>query len=629
MVGNGGSFVSSSKFLIAFLLLTTFGAAGTEPAVPAAANTQKIDREGVAVEFLNAEPLAGHDTMLRFAIRGTDGTRMTGIRPAVWIDARDGSGTCKDKVQSFLGGSLRARPVVDLNSYYVITLNAESSIAVIDPLVGFGGSKLLTAVTLQSPGVDWALSRDQRRLFVSMPLVNRIAVIDTGTWQVVKNVDTAFRPTRVLLDERDRLWIAHQNERAADPGVTILDTQSLEIAATIVTGRSPHQIAFAPDGKRAFITNGHDGTVSIVDAVASKKIADVATGSSPAGIAVSSLSEAAYVIDRNDGAIAVIDAGTRKVTKRIEAKAGLSSIQFAPGGRWGFVTNTAENVVYVIDSATAAIVTTATDVGKQPDQVAFTQDFAYVRAAGSDQVKMIRLAALGKDVEANIATFPAGQIPPGAAGTESFAPAIVPAPEPKAVLVANPADRLVYYYMEGMAAPMGNFSAVRRSPKAAMVLDRSLRESEPGVYSINTKMPAAGKYDVAFFLNSPRVVHCFDLTVTPDPNAKPQLARRSIAVEPLLEKKPIHAGKELEVRFRLTDSNTQEQQRGVRDVRALAFLAPGMWQKRFALEPLEDGLYSAKLTVPEAGIYYVFLESPSLQLKVNGARPLIFEAVKQ
>ncbi|HEV7766142.1 MAG TPA: YncE family protein [Thermoanaerobaculia bacterium] len=583
--------------------------------------SQKVETAGVAVEFLTARPMAGEDVQLRFSIRAEDGSRVTGIRPAAWIDSRDpkAPGTaCKDKIQSFLGGSLRARPNVDLNSYYIVTLNAEPSLAVIDPLVGFGGSKLLTAITLQSPGIDWVLSRDQKRLFVSMPLVNRVAVVDTESWEVVRNIDTAFKPGRLALHGDDRLWVA------AETSLTVIDTKALTVVATVPVGRAPHQIAFTPDGERAFVTNGGDGNVSILNAVKPAKLADVATGASPAGIAASSLSATMYVIDAN-GAIAVIDANAQEISKRIDAKPGLSSIQFAPGGRWGFVTNSKENVVNIIDAATATIITTATDVGRNPDQVAFTDDFAYVRASGSDQVKMIRLAALGKDVEANLATFPAGQIPPAAAGAESFASAIVPAPEPKAVLIANPADRLVYYYMEGMAAPMGNFSAVRRSPKAALVIDRSLRESEPGVFSIRTKVPAAGQYDVAFFLNAPRVVHCFDLTVRPDPDA-PKIAGRGVKVEPLLEKKAIHAGEELEVKFRLTDPATKELLRNVRDLRALAFLAPGMWQKRVAVEPAEDGLYRVKLTVPEPGVYYVFVESESLRLKVNAARPLIFEA---
>jgi YVTN family beta-propeller protein len=596
-------------------------------------SSQKVESGGVSVEFLTSRPLEGKDVQLRFSIRSADGTRLSGIRPAAWIDSRDpgtAGGTCKDKIQSFLGGSLRARPVVDLNSYFIITLNAEPSIAVIDPLIGFGGSKLLTAVTLQSPGVDWALSRDQRRLFVSMPLVNRVAVIDTEAWSVVTNIDTAFRPGRLALDGEGRLlWVSHQNEQATETALTVIDTQKLAVVASIPTGLPPHQLAFTPDGKRAFVTNGRDGTVSIIDAVTPVKIADVATGASPSGVAASSLSAAMYVIDNVDGSIAVIEPSARKVSRRIEAKPGLTSIRFAPGGRWGFVTNGTENVVHVIDSATAKIVTTATDIGESPDQVSFTDDFAYIHANASDQVRMIRLAALGDGTDADIASFPAGQFPPSAAKTESFASAIVPAPEPKAVLVANPADRLVYYYMEGMAAPMGNFSAVRRSPKAALVIDRSLRESEPGVFSIRTNVPAAGKYDVAFFLNDPRVIHCFDLTVRPDPDARRQIAEHAVKIEPLLDEKPIHAGEELEVRFRLTNPDTHKPHLHLRDVRALAFLAPGTWQKRIAAVAAEDGIYRVKLNVPEPGVYYVFLESASLELNLNETRPLIFEAVER
>jgi hypothetical protein len=132
-------------------------------------------------------------------------------------------------------------------------------------------------------------------------------------------------------------------------------------------------------------------------------------------------------------------------------------------------------------------------------------------------------------------------------------------------------------------------------------------------------------YDVAFFLDSPRIVHCFDLAV----KGEPRPSRGKVMVETILEKKPIVAGEELEVRFRLRDSGTREPHRDARDVSALAFLTPGTWQKRFAVEPAEDGTYRVKLPVPQAGIYYVFLESDSLQLKVNAGRPLIFEAVNR
>jgi YVTN family beta-propeller protein len=579
---------------------------------------QQIERDGVSVEFLpSSDVVAGKDVDLRFALKGADGSTLSGIRPAAWLDARTGDGTCKDKIQSFMAGSLRARPQVDLNTYYVITLNVEPSVAVIDPLLGFGGSKLLTAVTLQSPGVDWALSGDQRRLFVSMPLVNRVAVIDTESWTVVTNVETAFKPSRLTMQD-DRLWVV------TEKSVNVIDTKSLDVTATIAVGRGSHQIAFGPQAKRAFVTNSLDGTLSVIDVESLKKVSDVKTGNSVVGVAFSSLGSAMYAIDGNAGTIAVVDADSLKVTKTIEAKPGLNSVQFAPGGRWGFVTNGKENVVNVLDSSTSAIVTTTADIGKMPDQVAFTDDFAYIRAAGSDQVKMIRLADLGKSKEANLAAFPAGQMPPIAAETVSFAPAIVQAPEPKAVLVANPADKLVYYFMEGMAAPMGNFSASKRTPKAAMVLDRSLRESEPGVFSIRTKVPAPGTYDVAFFLNEPRVVHCFEMTVAPNPQQQ-EAADLAVTVEPAITTKAIKAGQELTVDFKLTSTKKKEP-RDAKDVRALAFLTPGTWQKRVSTEPLGEGLYRVRFTVPEPGIYYVFVESQTLRLRVNESRPVIFEA---
>jgi YVTN family beta-propeller protein len=581
------------------------------------AATQKFERDGIVVEFEPpAKAVAGEEIDLRFSLRGADGSRLNGVRPAAWIDARIGDGTCKDKIQSFLAGSLRARPQVDLNTYYVITLNVEPSVAVIDPLIGFGGSKLLTAVNLQSPGADWALSPDQKRLFVSMPLVNRVAVIDTEEWEVVQNVEAGLKPSRLSL-QGDKLWAV------GEQSVSVIDTTSFD-TRSVPIGKGPHSLAFAANV--AFVTNAADGTVTVIDpsGVPGSQPGTLRVGASPVSIAFSTLASSIYVADAG-GTISVIDPAQRKVTKTITAKPGLTSIQFAPGGRWGFVTNEKESAVHVLDSSTASILTTATNVGAKPDQLAFTDEFAYIRAAGSDQVKMIRLAGLGSEAEPAMAVFPAGQLPPAAARVESVAAAIVPAPEPKSVLVANPADRLVYYYSEGMAAPMGNFSVHRRSPKAVLVIDRSLRESEPGVFSIGTKVAEEGTYDVAFFLNAPRVVHCFELAVASD--GKPRFAERKVKIEQVTAQQEFRAGEPFELKFRLVDANSGEPHRGAKDVRALAFLAPGTWQKRFTAVPDAEGVYSINVEVPEEGIYYVFLEAPSLNLKINKARPLLFEAV--
>ena len=162
---------------------------------------------------------------------------------------------------------------------------------------------------------------------------------------------------------------------------------------------------------------------------------------------------------------------------------------------------------------------------------------------------MIKLADLGK--EAALSRFPAGQKPPKESGSYSIANAIVPAPEEGAVLVANPADKMIYYYTEGMAAPMGSFQNYRRVPKALLVLDNGLRETARGVYSTTIRLDAPGYYDAVFLLDSPRAVHCFDFRVDDIRQAKTE-DRRALVAQQLTSESPV-VGEPYNLRFRIID----------------------------------------------------------------------------
>ena len=156
---------------------------------------------------------------------------------------------CREKVQSFLQGSLRSRPDVDLNAYYLLALNEEANISVIDPLLGFGSSKLLTLVMLKSPGEDWVQKTSDEKLFVSMPLANQIAVVDTSTWKVVANIDTGMKPARVRLQPDERyLWVGND----ARGGVTVIDTATLKVVGQVSTGKGHHELEFSNDNRFAF-----------------------------------------------------------------------------------------------------------------------------------------------------------------------------------------------------------------------------------------------------------------------------------------------------------------------------------------------------------------------------------------
>jgi YVTN family beta-propeller protein len=613
---------------------TAPNAKASAPAAPRA--PQKITSQGVEVEFtinpVAADKQSGalleeQDALVRFRVTDTASkTPLAGVKPSVWI-SRGGAGAtdmnvCREKIQSFLQGSLRARPDVDLNAYYLLALNQEPNISVIDPLLGFGGSKLVTLVFLKSPGEDWVITPDQERLFVSMPAVNMVAVIDTNTWQVVANVETGARPVRLSLQPDGKyVWVG--TDDGTQSGVTVIDAATFKVAGRIQTGAGHHEIALRDDSKLAFVTNRDAGTLSVIDVQKLAKTADIKVGASAASVAYSTLSQALYVTDETGGQISVVDARVPKVLTRINAKPGVRAVRIAPGGRYGFAANPTANVVHIFDAATNRPLHTV-PVDNGPYEINFTDQFAYVRASGSADVTMINLASVG--VSPNLVSFPGGQIAPDAGRTHpSIANSVVASPEGGAVLVANVADGQIYYYTEGMAAPMGNFSNYKRDPRAVLIADRSLRETRTGTYETVVRLPKSGKYDVAFLLDSPRITNCFAAEAALNPAVQHE-RELPLRVEYLDRDKPLRVGGDYKLRFRLTDAATGKPKDGLTDVNVLMYLAPGVWQKRAFAQSVGEGVYELKINAPQAGTYVFFIQSVSQGVEFRQLPNFMLEA---
>ena len=597
---------------------------------------QTFYAEGVSIEFTvqparSTELIAGEEATVRFKISGTDGrVPLSNLRPVAWVDQRatrqmSDARACREKVQSFLQSSFTKRPTVDLNAYFILALNNEPNISVIDPLSGFGGSKLYTLVVLKSQGEDWVLSRDNKRLYVSMPAVNQVAVIDVPSWKVIANVDAGVKPSRLVLQRDGRyLWVGNESAAENDSGVTVIDTVTNKPLRHITTGLGHHEIALNDNDTIAFVTNKTAGTLSVIDVRKLEVVKQTGGGSQPAAIAYSSLSKAAYVVYEGDGSIAVIGGAKHDLLARLQGQPGLRSIRISPDGRYAFALNTSKSTVHVIDLSSNRVVQSI-GTGPGADQIAFTRQFAYIRSAASEAVSMIRLADLGK--EASITKFPAGQKAPGEARTTSLADAIVPSPEDGSVLVANPADKMIYYYTEGMAAPMGSFQNYKRDPRALLVLDNSLRETQRGVYTTTLRLTGAGHYDVAFLLDSPRIVNCFDLTVAENPDA-PRRVETAFKIDPIAKQALAKVGERFDLRFRLIDTKTGKPTMDLDDVRVLVFLAPGIWQQREEAKSVGDGVYEMSFVPPDPGVYYVFVQSASLGLEFNQSTPLTLSAIK-
>jgi YVTN family beta-propeller protein len=601
----------------------------------------RFKQEGISIECSltrvgGAKPirealLEGDNVRFRFRITDEAGTPVTSVYPAAWLLARPaGSVTTPQmatkKAQAMVNASILSPPDLDLNVYYVLTLNGNGTIGVVDPLFGYGGTKLLAMVPVKSPGADWVLSNDETTVYVSLPQLNQVAVVDTATWEVRKSVRAGLFPERIALQpDGQYLWVGGggSGEHVADSGVTVLDTTTLDVVARIRTGIGNHDISFSNDSRFAFVTNSQADTVSVIDVRTLKKRNDLPTGTTPVSIDYSTAGQVAYVTHSGDGTIATVSAEEAKVVRRLQAEPGLGQIRFAPNGRLAFVVNPEKNLVHIVDAAVNQIVQSGS-VESGPDQIAFSDKLAYVRHRGSPNVLMIPLDAVGvAGQKIPLVDFPGGQNPPGHMNRICRATSMVQAPGAAAMLVSNAADQAVYFYKEGMAAPMGTFKTYSAEPLAVMVVDRSLRErSNAGVYETIVKLPGPNSYDAIFLLDSPRIICSFAVDVVSNPELEKLRNDGKVDIAQHADKTTLTVGDRTRLSYKLTDRGAGTAKTGLADVMIQTLLVPTTFE-RYPAKEIEPGVYAIEFSPTEAGVYFVTVASASIGLTHDNPKMMI------
>jgi len=620
--------------------VSSSAAVESSAAKPAPA-VQTMVRDGVSIEF-RALPdntvdtvTEGHYANVEFRITDAEtGTPIKGIYPAVWLDiakpwegeASDVGVNCKDRVQMYMQGIVGVRPLVDLNSYYVLVMNQDATITVIDPIIGVAGiTKLYAKINLLAPGADWAKTRDEKFLYVSMPSSDQVAVVNLTTFKVKTNIAAGDNPVRVALQPDEKyLWVANGEVGADTGGVSVIDIVNGEKVGYIATGGGHHELAFSHDSRYVYVSNRDEGSVTVIDTAKLEKIETVTVGEQVIGIAYSQKSESLYATDGKAGQIVVVDAVSRRVSKRIDVKPGVGPVGVTQQGRWLIAANSHEDEVYAVDVATNELVHSV-DVERKPYQIAFSRAFVYIRSLGSERVSMIEINHLNNMDRVPVAGFAAGAKAPGKAGALGLASAVYEAPGEAAVLVVSQADNTVYYYMEGMNAPMGNFRNYGHRPRAVQVADRTLNEEQDGVYHAKVRIPAAGTYDVAFLMESPSILHCFNMAVERDPALH---LETTAGIEFIDKQFKVSTDDAVTLKFKITNPDTGEMITDLRDVRVQYFRAPAFDRRdEFATE-VGDGVYKLATQLKKPGLYYFYVSSRSSNLGLDRQHYVSMQAVR-
>jgi serine/threonine-protein kinase len=176
---------------------------------------------------------------------------------------------------------------------------------------------------------------------------------------------------------------------AAPPEVSVIDTATGTVTATLPVPDGPGGIAVAPDGARVYVAT-FSSTITVIDPTAGTAVGSfpVRGGGSSVALAVSPDGRRIYTTTDERDTVTVLDAGTGETVATVRVGDEPVGVAFSPDGRRAYVPNYFSDTVSVIDTATPAVVATV-PVGAVPSgAVAVTPDgrFAYVGSAESISV---------------------------------------------------------------------------------------------------------------------------------------------------------------------------------------------------------------------------------------------------
>src|SRR6202142_2807691 len=100
------------------------------------------------------------------------------------------------------------------------------------------------------------------RAYVSNEKGNSISVIDTDKMEVIATVKTGQRPRGIDVSKDGKFVYVAVGD---DDTIQVIDTKTYEIVGTLPSGPDPELFIQDPSGKFMYVANENDNTVTVID----------------------------------------------------------------------------------------------------------------------------------------------------------------------------------------------------------------------------------------------------------------------------------------------------------------------------------------------------------------------------
>jgi YVTN family beta-propeller protein len=167
----------------------------------------------------------------------------------------------------------------DGNKVYVVN-EARNSISILDVAAG----RVTGSIAAPGNPSKIALSPDGALLWA--PAANGpIHVIDTLTDTVSTTVSGVSNPVAVAFNPTGTKAYVTSAPAGNAGNVVVVDTSNYAVLSRIPVGRNPYSITMSAGGTRAYVSNFDSNTVSVIDTGTDQVIATIQTGNAPIEVA--------------------------------------------------------------------------------------------------------------------------------------------------------------------------------------------------------------------------------------------------------------------------------------------------------------------------------------------------------
>src|SRR4051812_36370672 len=206
----------------------------------------------------------------------------------------------------------------------VVTSETTGNIVLVDVAEG----KVISAIPTQHPGIHiLGVTSDGKHLFAASIPFGGIVEIDLEKRAFVRDVHVSSNTEGVTVaPDGSSVWIGSNDQGA----VSVVDTKSWAVAATITGPTMPYRLGFSPNGNTVVFCDPQANKIWIADAHTRKITGSVDGLGSPRGVKIAPDNRTAYVTLGADNAVASIDLVERKVNWSVPVGSSPDGVWYGP-----------------------------------------------------------------------------------------------------------------------------------------------------------------------------------------------------------------------------------------------------------------------------------------------------------